>query len=249
MDVVVVLLTGLVIFSASIMEALTGFGSGIIALPFLAALIGIKTAVPMIMVISVLFTSFMLATNFYKVAWKEYFVIIGFVILGLPIGMVIFSAFDENKLKLLFGLLVVMFSLRALVRMKFPRHTTNSKFYGIFQRMMLFLGGIVQGAFATGGPLIVIYSADKMKEKSTFRATMCVVWLTLNMILITKNFIIGGIMTGQVFTLVACAFPFFVAGSIIGLKLHKKVSIRTFTLVINIVLLIAGMTTTVWTLI
>jgi uncharacterized protein len=249
MDVITVLLTGVVIFAASIMEALTGFGSGIIALPFLAVLIGIKTAVPMIMVISVVFTSYMLALNFKKVAWKEYFTIIGFVALGLPVGIYIFSAFDEKNLKLFLGLFIIVFSLRALIKIKFPHQPANLRAYGIFQRIMLFMGGIVQGAFATGGPLIVIYSADKIKEKSSFRATMCVVWLTLNTILLTKNFIVGGIMTKHVFVLVAGAFPFFVAGSLIGLKLHKKVSLRVFTLLINIVLMAAGITTTVLTLI
>lgn len=249
MDVLPILLTGLVMFFASIMEALTGFGSGVIALPFLVAIIGIKTAVPMIMVISVIFTTYMLAVNYKKVVWKEYFSIIGFVILGLPIGAYVFSSFNEKTLKLFLGVFILVFSLRALKRLKYPREVTHKKTYAAFQRVMLFMGGIVQGAFATGGPLITIYTSDKIKEKSAFRATMCVIWLTLNTMLLTKNFIIGGIMTNRVFTSVAFALPFFIAGAIIGLKLHNIVSSGIFTLIINIVLLFAGITTVLWTLI
>jgi len=243
MSWITILLVGLVICAASVMESITGFGSGIISMPFLASLIGLKTAVPMTMVISVIFTTYMLITNYKKVAWKVYFVIIGFVILGLPIGIFIFSYFDEKSLKLILGIFILVFSIRALIRTKYPSKSTDTKVYGVFQRVMLFMGGIAQGAFATGGPFIVIYSADKLKEKSVFRATMCSVWLTLNSILLTKNFFIGGIMTKQVFTYVAAAVPFFITGTVIGLKLHKRVSIKAFTLMINIVLLAAGIST------
>ncbi len=246
MDLTTILLTGLVIFSANIIEALTGFGSGIIALPFLAMLIGIKTAVPVIMTISILFTTFMVITNYRKVDLKAYLTIIFFVALGLPIGAFVFSSFNEETLKLILGIFIILSAARSLFLMTHPKKETHSKAYGVFQRIMLFGGGIVQGAFATGGPLIVIYSADKLKDKSVFRATMCTVWLTLNMILVTKNFIVGGIMTGDVFKLVAATIPFFGAGIFIGLKLHKKVSIKAFTALINIVLIAAGISTVLW---
>ncbi|MEI6579408.1 MAG: sulfite exporter TauE/SafE family protein [Eubacteriales bacterium] len=246
MDLITILLVGLVIFGASIMESVTGFGSGIIALPFLASLLGLKTAVPLIMVISIIFTTYMIITNHKKVAWKVYFTIIFFVSLGLPFGIFVFSAFNEDTLKLLLGIFVILSASRAMFMMRYLRQEKISKSYGVFQRIMLFFGGIVQGAFATGGPLIVIYSADKLKDKSIFRATMSTVWLTLNCILVTKNFIVGGIMTNKVFTLVMAAFPFFIAGTIIGLNLHKKVSIKAFSLMINIVLLLAGLSTIMW---
>jgi len=249
MDLLTVLLVGLVIFGASIMESITGFGSGIISMPFLAVLIGLKTAVPMTMVISVIFTTYMLVTNYKKIAWKVYLTIIAYVILGLPIGIFVFSYFNENTLKLILGIFILVFALRALIRTKYPGRAAGSKAYGVFQRIMLVMGGIAQGAFATGGPFIVIYSADKIKEKSCFRATMSCVWLTLNSILLTKNFILGGIMTGQVFAGVAAAIPFFIIGTVIGLKLHNKVSIKAFTLMINIVLLAAGVSTILWVLI
>jgi len=246
MSWITILLVGLVICAASVMEAITGFGSGIISMPFLAVLIGLKTAVPMTMVISVIFTTYMLITNYKNVAWRVYFIIIGFVIIGLPIGIFVFSYFNEKSLKLILGIFILTFALRALYRTKYPGKANHSSAYGVFQRIMLIMGGIAQGAFATGGPFIVIYSADKIKEKSMFRATMSCVWLTLNTILIIKNFYLGGIMTKQVFTSVIAAIPFFIIGTVIGLKLHKKVSIKAFTLMINIVLLAAGISTIMW---
>ena len=246
MSWITIILVGLVICAASIMESITGFGSGIISMPFLAVLIGLKTAVPMTMVISIIFTSYMLIRNYKIIAWPVYLTIIAFVILGLPIGVFVFSYFDEKSLKLILGVFILVFALRALIKTKYPGKTNHSKAYGIFQRIMLILGGIAQGAFATGGPFIVIYSADKLKDKSVFRATMSCVWLTLNSILIVKNFYLGGIMTKQVYFSVASAIPFFIVGTVIGLKLHKKVSIKVFTLIINIVLLGAGISTIMW---
>jgi uncharacterized protein len=246
MNLATVIMVGLVIFSASVMESITGFGSGIIALPFLGVLIGIKTAVPMITVISIMFTIYMLITNYKKIAWKEYFTIIGFAIIGMPFGMFAFSAFNEATLKLILGIFVILCAFRALLRIKYPKQIKNSRLNNVFQRLVLFSGGIIQGAFSTGGPLIVVYSADKLKDKSVFRATMSNVWLTLNTVLIIKNVIIGNIMTKQVFTYVAAAFPFFIAGTIIGLYLHSKVSIKVFSLLINIVLLAAGVSTLLW---
>ena len=249
MEIIPLTLVGLVIFGASIIESMTGFGSGIIALPFLAGIIGIKTAVPVIMVISVVFTSYMLLTSYKIIRWRVYLTIIFYVALGLPFGIYIFSSFNENLLKTILGSFIIVSALRSIYLMKYPPEDKHSKAYAIFQRLMLIGGGVVQGAFATGGPLIVIYSADKLKEKSEFRATMSNVWLTLNTVLIIKNFIIGGIMTKNVFIIVAAAFPFFIAGTAIGFKLHNKVSKKTFNLAINSVLLIAGVSTIIWAII
>ncbi len=246
MEIIPLILVGLVIFGASIIESMTGFGSGILALPFLAVIIGIKTAVPVIMAISVVFTSYMLLTNYQIIRWRVYLTIIFYVAFGLPFGIYIFSSFDENLLKTVLGTFVIISAVRSIYLMKYPAQDKHSKAYSIFQRLTLIGGGVIQGAFATGGPLIIIYSADKLKDKSEFRATMSSVWLTLNIVLIAKNFIVGGIMTKNVFIIFAAAFPFFIAGTAIGFKLHKKISTSAFNLAVNSVLLFAGISTILW---
>ena len=241
MDATTVVLVGLVIFGANILEAMTGFGSAVAALPFLTMLIGLKTAVPLLSAVSVVITSYMLATNFKSVNWREYRVVALFVSLGLPVGIFAFSRLDEKNLKLILGLFVVTAAVRALVKNLVSenpdKRSGKSDWY---YRAILFGGGVFQGAFASGGPLVVVYTSDKIKNKTQFRATMCAVWLTLNSVLTVKNYLTG-LMTERLFVCFAAAIPFLAAGSALGIILHKKVSNKAFSIMINVVLMAAGL--------
>lgn len=239
MELLYIFLAAFVIGAAYILEAVTSFGSGIIALPFLAALIGIKTAVPVLACVSCLFTGYVVAVNRRNIRKKEYFTIIGCAIPGIPVGIVAFSTMNESVLKLSLGIFVLVAALRSLLMHKGiiikDGRLPNPIYY-----LFLFFGGIVQGAFVTGGPLIVLYSAHKIKDKAEFRATMCAVWLTLNSLLLIGNLIAGDVLTAKVFKVVGISVPFVIAGAFIGWRLHKKVSADKFYSLIYVVLFASG---------
>jgi uncharacterized membrane protein YfcA len=118
--------------------------------------------------------------------------------------------------------------------------TSKLKLNPIVLNIILFLGGIIHGAFGTGGPFIIIYAANAIPKKSNFRATLCTLWLALNTVIITKNFATGAINRNVIILLLVC-MPFLFAGMLIGNKAHNKVDDKLFTRLVYAVLLLSGL--------
>ena len=112
----------------------------------------------------------------------------------------------------------------------------------IWMRLVLTVGGIIHGAFGTGGPFVVIYAGKALPDKSLFRVTLCMLWTILNTILIVKWTATGGVWTPQVIKATSMALPFLAAGLLVGDWLHHRVNERRFRLTVYGVLFLSGVT-------
>jgi len=240
-DIVKYVLIGIIVLLANILESITGFGATVAELPFVSALVGIKTAVVALCMVSLTLAIFVVI-RFHKLIDKNaYLNIVGFAVLGMPIGMLAFSFLPERALKIGLGIFIILAAARGfyvLLSKKQDRKPINNAVL----RVLLFIGGIVHGAFASGGPFLVIYAGEKIKEKGSFRATMCSVWATLNSVLLIKYIITGDFIVKNVMPVYLLAIPFLAVGVAIGMFLHKKVSQRVFSIIVYCILLAAGVT-------
>ncbi len=230
-----------VILLANTASSLTGFGGTVLALPFVAMIIGVKLAVPVLVVQAWVLAVFICVEARQSISWRDWGKIVGFVVVGLPVGLWVAGAVPEAPLKLALGLFTFGVGIYGLAR-PLPRADSRERLVGLKGRALtalLALGGVVHGAFATGGPLIVIYGTRAMPEKSTFRVTMSATWLTLNTILLTQWFIRGSI-SGPQLKLAALCVPFTLAGMAVGTIAHYRVDELLFRRVVYAVLLIAS---------
>jgi len=101
------------------------------------------------------------------------------------------------------------------------------------------LGGIMQGAFGTGGPLTVVYADRALRDKSVFRATLSMLWLTLNTILVATFFATGRMDHEQLWLNLLC-LPATLAGMWIGTHTHYRLDERAFRLSVYAVLVMAA---------
>lgn len=103
----------------------------------------------------------------------------------------------------------------------------------------IFAGGIVHGAFSCGGPFVVVYATNTIKDKSSFRATLCTLWALLNAIMIViKSF--NGEITSEVIRLSAWTMPFVIVAIIVSNIAHKKLKGDSFTTFVYIALFVSG---------
>ena len=91
----------------------------------------------------------------------------------------------------------------------------------------------------------MVYAKGKIKGKGEFRATMATIFAFINIFMQVKNFIIGGVFTVELGKLFIATIPLYFIGILAGSKLHGKVAIRMFNVLINSVLLVAGISTTI----
>lgn len=213
-----------VILLANTASSLTGFGGTILALPFVVMLIGVKMAVPVLVVQAWVLAVFICIEARRSISWRDWGRIVLFVVAGLPVGLWAAGVVPEDPLKLALGIFTLGVGAYGLFR-PLPRADSRERLIGWKGRTMtalLALGGVVHGAFATGGPLIVIYGSRAMPDKSTFRVTMSATWLTLNTILLVQWFLRGSFTTPQL-KLAALCIPFTIAGMTIGTVAHYRV--------------------------
>jgi len=230
-----------IILLANTASSLTGFGGTVLALPFVAMLIGVKTAVPVLVVQAWVLAVFICGHAHRSISWRDWAKIVGFVVAGLPVGIWAAGVVPENPLKLALGLFTLGVGAYGIAR-PLPRADSRERLVGWKGRAMtalLALGGVVHGAFATGGPLIVVYGTRAMPEKSTFRVTMSATWLTLNTILLAQWFIRGSFTEPQL-KLAALCIPFTLAGMALGTIAHYRVNELLFRRILYAVLLIAS---------
>ncbi len=243
MDWGLTLLLGVIIFFSMGMEGITGFGGTVLALPFLSMLLPVKTAVNIVPLMSVCLGIIVIAQYYRKIQWRQLKTILIFAVIGIPVGIYGLNILPEAALKIILGLFVIFSSLKGFYTMRHPAPESGrlkSPLKRTVACLVLLLGGIFQGAFACGGPLFVIYVSREVKEKSAFRVTLSCVWVICNTLIFIRNLMVGGVYPDGFWNLWLCAFPFFIAGALVGNALHERVSVNTFTLIINIVLITAG---------
>jgi uncharacterized membrane protein YfcA len=233
-----ILLAGLVVLVTHALEAITGFGCTVLALPFVTALFGLKTGVMVLTVLAWILAVYIAVTKRRDIEWKAFGVIIAFVLAGLPIGMYLFRAVDPAPLrKLLAGFIILASSIQLLAHFA-PRLVTG-RLPRPLGFLLLFLGGVVHGMFSSGGPLVVLYASKALPDKGKFRATLCLLWATLNTILIA-TYIATSAITAETATRTGLMLPFLAAGIVVGEWAHRRVKPGIFKLIVFSMLLVTG---------
>ena len=90
-----------------------------------------------------------------------------------------------------------------------------------------------------GGPLVVIYAKKVLPDKSNFRATISMLWLSLNSVMLVQN-VVSGRMTAQIWEIIAVCLPFLLGGALAGNWAHRHIQDKYFSQLVYSVLLVSG---------
>ncbi|HBY49493.1 MAG TPA: sulfite exporter TauE/SafE family protein, partial [Alcanivorax sp.] len=144
----------------------------------------------------------------------------------------------QALLQTLFGVLIAVFSVRELWRLR--RGPAPARPHGAgWGRVWMLLAGVTHGLYASGGPLLVYALSGVTLDKSRFRATLIMVWFTLNGLL-TLGYAAQGALQ-PVWPQLAALAPVVLAGIVLGEILHHRVDEHRFRQVLFSVLLLAGL--------
>lgn len=240
------ILSGFVVLITHALEAITGFGCTVIAVPFVTALLGMKQGIMIVTILAWLLALYIVVTNFKYVQFKKTLLILALMIPTLPVGMYIFRYVDPILFKKGLAIFIIFVSILNLYKLLNKNSKEEEKDNKLSKRdkltsvIALLAGGVVHGAISSGGPLVVIYATKALKDKKEFRATLCSVWLTLNTIIIGSYFFNNPGFTFTTFTNTLSQLPFLLCGIIVGEIVHNKVNARTFSIIVFSLLLLTG---------
>lgn len=229
---------GCVVLLTHFLEGITGFGCTVLALPFAILLVGTKQAVPVLLVLALMLAAYIVWIDRQRIVWREFGRIVLWVALGLPVGLFAFGAFDEGVLRSILGGFMVLVAVRGLLAKVL---TLDEKHVpGWVLRLMLIAGGFFHGAFSSGGPLVVIYARHALPHKSHFRATISLLWLSLNSVMLAQG-VISGRMTAEIWEIIGVCVPFLVVGALAGNWAHRHIQDRYFSQIVYGVLFASGL--------
>jgi len=232
------LLAAIVVVAQSV-ETVTGFGGTVLSLSLGAHLIPLDRLVVSLVLVNVIQNIWLVVRGFRHVRLKLLVTrVLPLCGAGLAVGALIFQELGGGGLKPVLGGFVMTVAVLELVRLyrTTARPATLSPWAA---SAILVGGGLFHGMFASGGPLVVYFASRSIPDKHAFRATLSLLWLVLNAVLIV-TFSIGGRIDRSALALAAAILPALLLGILVGELVHRRVDDLKFRKLVQGVLLLTG---------
>ncbi|MDZ7805279.1 sulfite exporter TauE/SafE family protein [Thiohalophilus sp.] len=229
------LVTCAILLAAYVFRGITGFGSGLIAIPLLALFLPLTFVVPYISVVDVTASLVHGWRHRRHTAWRDVLTVLPFTVLGVVLALYLLKRLDTSMLVNALGVFVLLFAVYSLVGPVLKRQISARWSVAAGS-----LGGIVGTLFGTGGPLYVIYYQLRGLPKSVFRSTIATVFLIEGGIRLS-GYAIAGLYNREVLLWIAGSLPLMAIGLYIGGHIHTTITQRQFQRAIGVLLIISGM--------
>jgi hypothetical protein len=208
-------LLGCILVLAHTAETILGFGATLIALALGIYLFPLQTLVPILVILGLLQSIWLVARWFryieWRILWRDILPVSG---AGMIIGILSRELASESQLRMVLGAFIVVVSIMELVYL-FVKSAGRGELRWYYRIPLLFAGGIFHGLFATGGPLIVYYASRQLKTQESFRATLSTLWLILNTVLLI-GFSVSRQVDLSTLKITALVLPGLIIGIILG---------------------------------
>ena len=236
------LLFFLILFTACIVSGLVGFGSNILALPFLSLFLDIKIIVP-VLVLTVFCNGLpRLLTQYRHINLRLYGIMLPLAVIGGIIGVRMTSILPEGVMKLLLSILMLLIALKGLYELHsgWNMHVRETLHPAL--HIIPVIGGMMQGAFACGGPLFNIYILLNLQKKEQIRTTQFAIGATSSCFIFLQ-YLAAGAYQVQTLYFTVLLFPAVILAYLISEHIFKRIDGRQFLRIVYIVLFFAGLMT------
>jgi uncharacterized membrane protein YfcA len=224
----------LIILIAGFTQGFTGFGSALIMLPLLTMLMGVKTVVPLVVLLGACINVILLFQVHRYIEWKRIRILIVASVPGILCGVYILKAMSTSFLEMAIGVLLVAFPSYLLSKGVPKREIPEGWAWPVG-----FLSGVLGGSISTGGPPVIIYVAMQPWGKLSIKSTLVGFFLATSMAIGIVQ-AANGLMTGEVLTSFAAGLPALVTGVLAGSFFFSRVQSGTYRKVLNILLILLG---------
>jgi uncharacterized membrane protein YfcA len=234
-----------IVLLAFTVEATLGFGATIVTVALGALVADVTTVLPAFVPLNVAMSAYLFA-RYARLSRFDLLLklILPAMALGMPLGMLAFAHLDVVVLQKIFGAFVIVLACLELYRARARALTKDPGPDPILSTPVelgfLGLGGIVHGAFGTGGPMVVYVLGRRVTDKGEFRATLSLLWLVLNITLVV-GYALNDKLTSSSLTTTLILAPALIVGLLLGERLHHKVPAGLFRNAVYIMLLAAGL--------
>jgi len=229
------LLLFLVALLAAFTQSLTGFGSALVSMAVLPGLIGIRTAAPLVALITVTIDGVLLARYRQALNLRAIWRLVAALVLGVPLGILVLRRVEERFVLAILGAVIAGYALYALLSPRLPRLEHPAWAYGFG-----FLAGVLGGAYNTSGPPVVIFGNCQRWPPSEFKGNLQGFFL-VNDLLVIAGHALSQNLTPLVLRDYLIVLPALIVGLFVGGRLDRRLDPALFRKVVLVLLVVMGL--------
>jgi uncharacterized protein len=217
----------------------TGFGAAA-AMPLLGLVIPLKMLIPAWTLVGLVASITLFGRDRRHVAWGDMARLAPACLVGILVGLYLFTRLDSTALAQGLGVLVLLYGFYSLWA-TFRALPTWSISPRIAAPIAGLSGGIVGTAFGTMASLFFAMYFDALRKgKEQFRATMSAILLAL-VVLRGAGYWAVGEYTRDVLIMAAVALPLMLCGIFLGNRVHTGLSEQAFRRLVSGALVASGL--------
>lgn len=229
----------LVMIGAFAVRSAAGFGAVLVAMPMLAFIMPVSTAVSVTTALTAITSVHHVSRDWHRVAWRQFAIMAFYSAIGIALGFYLIKMLDEQALRRGLGAFLILYAIYALVTANAPR-TVAAHWRGALAAGTGVAGGFLGTLFGAGvGPIYVVYFNALRLEREIFRVTMSTVVL-LGGVARIAGYASFGFYQRSSFVLIAIGLPLVVVGSWLGDKVIRKLDPQMFGWLIGALIFLSG---------
>jgi hypothetical protein len=232
--------SALIVLFAYFARGITGFGSGLIAVPLLALLHPLTLVVPLILITDVTASLVLGGGTRRAIRWREIQALMPGSLIGIVVGVALLINLPKEPLLTTLGVIVLAFGVRSALNMH--GSGTVSRWWAGPAGLA---GGTIGALFGTGGPPYVIYLTHRLRDKGELRATFSGLFLLDGGIRLVAFLVAGLLLQPDLLWAVLAALPLMAFGLYLGYRVHIGISATQMQRAIGLLLVASG-TSLLW---
>lgn len=226
--------TLVVVGLAYVVRGITGFGSGLIAIPLLLLILPLTLVVPLVVVLDYGASAVQGIRDRRQIVWTEIIRVLPTAVVGVVAAYWMFKWIDPARLVKVLAVVLIGIALYQL------RSDRKSRCIASLWALPAgAFGGLVGTLFGTGGPFYVAYLHGRQLDKVAFRATFSTIFLLDGASRIV-SYALAGFLNERFFGILLWLAPVMALGIFVGRHLHSDISQQAFRRGISALLLLSG---------
>ncbi len=225
----------IILFLAVLTQSISGFGSALVAMALLPAVIGLQLATPLVALVAISMEIVLLYRyrQTIKIAAIRNVIIASMA--GIPFGILFLRRIDERITLTILGATILGYATYSLLKLHPPR--LNHPAWGIGAGL---IGGILGGAYNTSGPPVIVYGDCRRWPQEEFKGNLQGFFVISSMMIALAHLFSGSI-TPEVWRYYLPSLPVTAAAILIGTALDRYIREPVFRKIVLVVLIVMGL--------
>jgi hypothetical protein len=230
-----IIFAGITLIIAYLIRGISGFGSGLIAIPILALWLPLTFVVPLMLLLDFSASILLSGVNLRQVNWREVRTLIPLSIIGITLGTHLLTSLPLQPMLITLSIFVAIFGIRSLLNLHGEK--IISRWWAIPAGLS---GGTIGALFGTGGPPYIIYLGHRISDKTALRATFSGLILVEGTLRISSFAYAGLFSDTRLLWSYLAAMPIVALGLTIGNRLHIGLTREQMMRLIGVLLLVSS---------